>query len=368
MNRPRILALQPKRYRQDLEILEPYFEFVRLPFHWQLRLMKFGFMRVFLWFVKPKAVISPALLSGADIQVGTIAERLGIPYIVLHKENYCTTQKAYDFWYNKMSRERFNGSSIILHNKIMKECIVKSGFAPETRVHACGCLRMDKFVREPFDHKGGMTALLFSWVPGAASTVKNWPDKGKIFWPLFIEAHQEFAHLAALYPSKRFVIKTKWGGRWHEEIRNAIGPKIPANIELIGDEREAHDLIREAKVISGFSSTILLESALSGKKVVLPLFNIPNEWMPYVMHAQDADRLFTVATNKYNYRSEIELGLTGPYEVADEMMAYRREAFERYISSLRATATQQYVSVMNQVIRKDARLFFKEDEEGREPG
>ncbi|MDG1143244.1 MAG: hypothetical protein P8N92_01175 [Burkholderiales bacterium] len=194
---------------------------------------------------------------------------------------------------------KFNGTKLLLGNRSEKNVILKAGCATEDQVSIVGSLRMDtlfariqkngdmlrkdKVVLFSTHHRSGLLEL-----KGVTGLFNSQRDAG--FVKHFDTMHGEFARFAISRPDVEFVIKTKWGGNWREEVRAAIRRVLEVEIEDISNLTVTHlvpaqDLIESSLAVVGLNSTTLLEARLANVPTIIALFE------------EAADKYF--ATNVY---------------------------------------------------------------------
>ena len=189
--RPTLLALNPMRFRGDLEILASsgHYRVLRFSFRYQASLILAFFrpedrsdafrfyapnqtdelqarrakLHRYLGRLLPPlferigvdAVISPAIHYKQDIDIGAVARDLGTPWIVMHRENFkASPGHRADILTLGRSYRRFLGSQLIVQNEIMRQDLIETGFVSPDHISNCGCLRMDAFeiaINQPTD-------------------------------------------------------------------------------------------------------------------------------------------------------------------------------------------------------------------------
>ena len=396
-----LLALNSTRFRNDLEILSESgrFRMLKIPPIWQNRLLsiywgprpiefnkcynpdKYGgasklqkelrnFLRAFLpllyKLLKVDCVIGATVHYVQDYDWGVISEEVGVPYIVLHRENLMASPKALETNRNRLKiMGKFKGSHIIVQNEvILKDVFLQSSYIAPDRISAHGCLRMDKFVEKIKESacrrkSPRKKAVLFSFHHGTGFgvTIPVWSKKKETgFVKLFEHTHAGFAKAALENPGADFIIKAKWGGDWPGRIRDAVEKNnmklknIP-NLKIVHDIN-AHDLILESDVICGFGSTTLLEGAVASRPVIVPYFDeaVKPEYKDFILLKDDLD-LFDVALNTVEFEGLIKKRLNDP-KVSDECMSKRCKIFEKYISSMKKSALLGYTEIFEQVLEE----------------
>ncbi len=402
--RETILALNPERFRRDLYILARFgnFRILEFPFRWQARLFTvfygFSYQRVsdfysplegspiyfqrqayreFLLWLMPlifkregiSAVIGAAIHYKQDIDIGAVSDAIGVPYIVLHKENMNITeiQQTAQIAKCKIMGE-FAGSHIFTHNEATRNCFVQSGYAVNTKVSALGSMRADEFLHAarkfPFSNVKRQV-VLFSFSPGVGirsvdSFVSgkniNWPKLGeKGFHRLFSEVHGAFGELAAENPDVNFVIKTKSSGDYTGRIGEALDEtgldwRSFRNLE-IPTNADPNELIFSSKVVCAFNSTTLLEAAIIGKPVIYPMFAeaVDPEYLPNIYFKEDDVNAFVTCANRADLKRQLIACLENPIMNLRNLQA-AQILYEQYVSSMDRQATQRYVEKIEEIL------------------
>ena len=137
-----------------------------------------------------------------DWDVGTAAERLGIPYIVLHRENSFIAAPAtkQEVMERMKHSHPFTGRLIIMHNSMARQCFIDSGYVKPDAIVSIGCLRMDEWVRWcEGTPQPGTDAVFFSFAYSSGMIGRNnYATDGKLgFVKLFKQAHIAFAEFSA---------------------------------------------------------------------------------------------------------------------------------------------------------------------------
>ena len=401
-----ILALNPNRFRGDLQILADsgQFRVLIVPFEWQTKILNIfwtkelkrkrkkdphkyyrpgddkifvevqtdfrRFLRKFLSSLYSRLKIDCVIGAGVhyiqDFDWGLVSNELGVPYIVLHRENLATGPGHVKFVHDfHRGMGQFKGSHIIVHNEIMKESLIESGFVNSDQVSALGCLRMDDYVRMIKDksrHKsnhGRKQVVFFSFnhAVGLLGILNGFSDERNVGWVnLFEKTHVAMAELAIEHPDVDFIIKPKWGGNWLEEIQYAfkkygIESNKISNLKILVDV-DVHQLIFESDVVAGYGSTTVLEAAIAAKPVIMPSFDeaLDPQYRPYV-HFPNETHLFDIAHSPEEFKTLILKRLEEP-NITEAGQAERYAVFEKYVSSMNADALDKYVKAIKNVVRK----------------
>lgn len=306
-------------------------------------------------------VISAAVHYRRDLDIGVGLSKLGIPYVVFHRENLIANLHQQEHYKkNWLKFGRFQGDAIIVQNKLVREGMLETHFIEAEKVFSLGSLRMDFYINkikglgQDKPRRNRKTVVLFSFnhcagLLGLVDMFSNRRD-GYGYFRLFDEVHSAIAELAYKNPNIDFIVKTKWGEDWFENItsiwnENRIPFKSMSNLRLTYQD-DAHDLIFKADVVTGFGSTTLLEAAVAGKEIVFPLFAEAQkpQYRDKVLFFDELD-VFTVAYSRKDYISLILEGIKSSF-VSDKMNR-RVELFEKYVSQFNnPNAVEQYTNCL----------------------
>lgn len=318
------------------------------------------------------AVVTASLWYWQDYLWGEAAKKLGYAYVLLHKENLATGQGHKERVIFNTKNIRFQGDDIIVHNQTTKDCFVTSNVTEPNRIHVLGCMRMDGFLRslkaKRQNQQQALTkqVVLFSFhqqtglwgVPAIEAKKNKYPFYHKFgLDDFFHDVHVAFAAMARRHPDVAFVIKTKWGGHWVQDIlyclqQNNLEIKNIPNLSIYADERSAHEFIMNSQVVVGYGSTTLLESAVAGLPVIIPLFaeaGLPH-YQSYVQFCDHFD-LFDVARSVDAMISLITHYLNTDDYVSPQQ-AQREALFEAEVSTLTGNAVDAYNQLIVNTIKK----------------
>ena len=395
---PTLLALNPGRFRGELEGLADTgaFRILRLPYEWQCRLTYMFFandiphdhhfhpqrnpafarrqeqLRQFLLRFLPAlfrrlgvdAVLSSAVHYREDYEFGRVAQELGYPYIVLQRENIIGgsgQRRRYEERSAKLGP--FTGGHVIVHNEEIRGCYLRSGFLQPDQVSALGCVRMDPLalkIDNPPPLPTRPMATLFSFNHGTGLLATQGfthfdPRRERGFIRLFDEAHIEFARLAMQRPDVDFVIRPKWRQVWTAEIERALrtaGLDLNAIPNLrIDAETDTHALIFASTFVVGFQSTVVLEAAVAGKAVIIPMFDEANltPYAEYVHFREELHEVADVATDAADFAGLMRSRLDNP-TIDAILMAKRRAVFSQHVSNLDGSARARYVAKIGAIL------------------
>jgi len=302
------------------------------------------------------------------------SEQIEIPYIMLYRE--CLLQKESRFYHDVVQRfksTKFHGSHIIVHNNTCKETFIESLFCKEDDISVIGALRMDKYLKDinsdSYCINNGKKRFTMFYFPydmslfGKSGTAPSdykykyafsvWPDR-KFF---FKEVHSAIVELSIEYPDIDFVIKPKnimmKGKAWkfYESVLNEIDFDInKSNNYSVCPNANVHNLIKSSNVICALQSTTVIESAISGKPIILPVF----ESYRATENFQDFGwkkhmELFDIANNKQHFKDLI-IDLMDISCVSDSVLNKRKKVFKSFFNDLDGVSLDGYVNTITSIV------------------
>lgn len=232
----------------------------------------------------------------AERELATVLEKMGIPFIAMHKENLKSPGRIdFSMTIYRDRRGPFTGRRILVYNEGERHLQINAGVANPEKIVVCGMPRLDRVHewrranagnQRPADRRPQV--LLFSFTPKAVlPRVGRRPQAGfdgnaerlegkleTLSWEVLCRHfHQSALTLAVENPNIDVVIKSKLRDRERSEMHRMLGGgrKLPTNLRIVvgGDPL---NLIKDSDVVSGFNTTGLLEALASGKPVVVPRF------------------------------------------------------------------------------------------------
>jgi hypothetical protein len=390
-----VLALSPDEFRSDLEVLAARkVRVLRMSHAWQ-RWLLYSFYRGgietgeihrppagtataraksdyrrFLETFLPQLyreldvdiVISANVKYKEDLDWGVVSKKLGVPYVVLHRENLAVTEGVVNVLTERYRRlGHFEGTCIAVHNGSTTRTLTATDYACREHIFELGCLRMDSFLqrlRAPRQKRARPLVTLFSFksfmrgIFGSAG-----------YFPVFRDSHGPIALLAQQHPEVDFLIKPKSGTfrnpRFLPELRAAfrhwgVDPKrLPPNLR-VDPTLDAQDTILESSVVLALNSTTQLEAALAGLPVIMPYFKDMRE-APAGRNVKFRDRLdlFDVPDTPDDLMKLVLRRLKDPV-VPPDVMEKRRALFAEFVSSLNGDATERYIDLLERVVAEEA--------------
>jgi hypothetical protein len=302
---------------------------------------------------------------------------IGVPHIMLYRE--CRLQKNSRIYDEVVIRHKMinaeYASHIIVHNQTTKDSFIESGYSDGSNITVAGALRMDNYLQKikSLDTKKNnsnrrMKFVLFYFPYNMSLFGKNngipvkdeysyayriWNGREKFF----IDFHEALIELSIELPDVDFIIKPKdvmmefMSWKFYTNILDKSAIKMNANYS-IQPYSDVHDLILESDVVCSFQSSTVIEAAISGKPVILPVFdeyrNTPNFNDFFWNRHLD---LFDIATSKNHLKDLIKKQLTSPY-VPKKVQQQRKEVFELFFDDIKGNALKKYSTVIQKVVNQ----------------
>jgi hypothetical protein len=301
---------------------------------------------------------------------GLVSKEIGVPYIVLHKENFAASKQREEKHFNTAKLlNKYNGNHIIVHNNIMKDLYIKAGLVKPEQISSLGSLRMDDLIRKIKSYqkkiKDRKKVVLFSFHYGIgfADIVKpGFANRDFGLIELFEHVHATFAKMAVQNRDIDFTIKPKWGGDWIDEIKYVCNKNNfdVENIENLSIEHniDVHELIFDSDVICGYGSTSLLEAAIVGTPVIMPYFDeIVEKENEFRVILKDHFHVFDIAYSVIEFEKLILERVHYRPDVSQTQMKERYDLFEKYISPIKGNSLEKYIKVINSVIEREKKLL-----------
>lgn len=310
-----------------------------------------------------------------DLNWTIAAEEIGTPYIMFYRE--CLLQKGmrfYDDVVYRHSKYKFHGSHIIVHNQTCKDSFVDSSYCEEENISVAGALRMDKYLKKinkqnPRVNNYKKKQFVLFYFPYSMSLFgKNGviPNDYKYsyaysIWPgrksLFRDVHTAIIELAIEHPEIDFVIKPKeimmksksW--LFYKQVLKSIGfNRGMVSNYSVQPYADVHDLILNSNVICALQSSTVIESAISGAQVVLPVFKDYRKtrnfedfsWRNYL-------NLFQVADDKSHFK-KIIMNLMDQPSVDGNILKERKKIFKLFFNNTDGSSLNEYVRLINNIV------------------
>jgi len=316
-----------------------------------------------------KCVISAGLYYSRDLDWGKISEEIGVPFILIPRENFATESADHER-YKHLFRHRmtFSGSRIICQSEPFRDLFIKLGIVTPQKIVALGCLRMDDFIEKVKSHQKTLgkrkNVLLFSISHG--TSLIGHPDLNMYFdnphWTsksgvglvrLFESVHSAFARLAIERPDIDFIIKPKWLGRWKEEIEKAVakqGINLSKISNILFTEEDAHTLILNSDVVCSLGSNTIVEAGFAVKPVIIPMYYEAKreDYREYLWYYKYYN-LYDIAESEESFIALIKEKLLNP-TIEDGLLEKRKALFGYAFSSQKSDATEKYISEIKDIV------------------
>jgi len=400
-NKYTILILSSKAFRKDIECIVATNEFrvLRLPDHWQSRLIFQFYPEVFqkYWVdvnpdypdfkykkerkelreflqiflnklykrIRINCVISPHPRYVADMDWGAVSTKLGVPHILITRDSQFASSP---YLLNQMKQQfrngfpRFEGEYIIVQSELDKPVYIDSGYVKPEKISSLGRPRMDDFLRKAKEN-GSVTEkrrkkIVFLPV---RSKEKGIFEESKLL-PYMNELHLFFVQFAIRHPEIDIVMKPKPKGlhRWEEEDLNEaikgsnIDIKRIPNLIIRGDI-DIHSLFLKSDIVCGLNTSALLEAAVIGLPVIIPYFkDFQNTKHDERVYYRDYYDLFDIAKDVNELESIVTYRLHNP-AIDEEIMERRIALFEKFVSNLKGDATEKYVALIKSVVDEESK-------------
>jgi hypothetical protein len=228
----------------------------------------------------------------AERELAAALETLGVPLIVLHKENPAWSPGNQSFW-EWVYRERrgpFKGRRILVYSPIERDLQLRAGVVDANRIEVVGMPRLDEVHLWRKANVGLIpkpTVLFASFLPEVGMPLLGMDDSQRgentggredasrsfSLGTLCARAHRAVVDLAASCPEITVLVKTKGRPRDLNALPGLLGVsgQLPSNLRVVHGGSPL-PLIAQAAVVGGLHSTLLLEALAAGRPVVVPWF------------------------------------------------------------------------------------------------
>jgi hypothetical protein len=186
-------------------------------------------------------------------------QALGIPFLVLCRENYTIAQdRANVLAHYTKANFRYSGTGVAVYSEISKATMERIGAYPPDAIRVTGAPRFDQWLGlKPVPEAERNCITLVSYAYKIYEAMENFRDVAEIF-----------TALAAREPGLRFVLKLK---KSNEDVDAfALYPQLKdSKVELSADWSLV-DLYPKSRVVVGCNSLAVAEALLSGTAVIVP--------------------------------------------------------------------------------------------------
>ena len=318
----------------------------------------YKFLASFYKRVPVDCVVSANDRNRGDFDWGVVSQKLNVPYIIMFREGLMMTKYSHDLVIERVrSKGKFQGAHFIARNEALKNAYLEAGFVESDRISVCGTLRMDSLLTKINKNENYGNRKMVVYFHFSHRHACFGDKEGN--YKLFRDANLVLAKLALSLPNVDFVVKPKIqvkGALWNEPIFRQVFSKEGIDIDKIANFNikplaDVHELILRADVVcGGMNSTVVLESAVAGKPVVLPCFKSYRESVEFDRFTYHKYlHLFDIADDAEDFRQRILSRLDNP-DIAPDIQKERERLFERYVSPLAANAAENYRKIFVRII------------------
>lgn len=284
-----------------------------------------------------------------DADWAAVTDELGIPHVLLNRENMIATKRQVDWVSWKVSRVgRFEGTAISVHNSRIRDLFVDQKYASACAIKVLGSPRMDAFASRielgEFEDRGKRSLTLFGFLP-------KWTFDPSDIEPIFVDVHRVLVELAEEAEDIEVFVKHRPNNfiAWQNAM-NELCPELFAKLAklpnvTITKDLVAHDLIALSRVTLGLNSTTILESKLAGRAVVVPIYGglSQEKYRERIYFKEDLDS-FIVPSDYDDMKRILRDELSVPRSAKDVPPGIR-DLFGRYVCSLEQPSTQAHVEL-----------------------
>jgi hypothetical protein len=311
-----------------------------------------------------KLVIGSGFAYPTLLDWGAVSHELGYSYIVFHREGYMGSDiEKHDIEIVGANGRHFEGTKLVLQSKEHCELLIKCGYVNKMNSSTGGTVRMDKLIRDSYQlcdqsawQKNGQCVTMFSFGPSTGFYARPepplWPreDAHLYIYDVCRLTHIAVARFALANPDIEVIIKAKWHGPWEDGVlgfleSDGISIHNVPNLHF-NTTADVHSLIKRSRVVIGYGSTTLLESAICGRAVVVPKFGelVDKQFQENILFPDISD-CFDQACSAEDLIEKIGYRWDNP-KISDSVMNRRRAAFERYISPLDGLQAERNLELM----------------------
>jgi hypothetical protein len=189
------------------------------------------------------------------------ARKLGIPFLVLGRENYTKQIDAKKLMHRfQDAKLRFSGAGVAVLSAATRDVMVESGSFPRDDVWITGAPRFDRWLDVgPVPEAERIYMTFLSYADPVYLAQRN-----------FAECLKIFAEAAKIHagPSRKFVIKVKKASEI-EPVEAALPAIRDYPVEVIWDAA-LYDIYPRSRIIIGYNTLAVAEGFFTDAPVVLP--------------------------------------------------------------------------------------------------
>ena len=304
-------------------------------------------------------IISADIKYISDIDLGLVSEKIGLPYIVFHRENLFACKSIYDLVLKRWSKwKEFKGSKIIVHNNVTKKLFLESGFVSEKnekKIEVGGCLRMDYLIKKSKEIKRKKENSIVFFSFGKQSYNSNWPNS------IFKTAHEEIVKFAKNNPTTKVYIKPKsrvflknnlWKDAFYRSTNKISNDLSEIKNLVISPYLDSTKLILDSNFVVALNSTVILEASIIGKPVIIPYFqglrNKKHRDSIYFFSFLDC---FDTPKNSKEFYENMTFRLKNS-QIKRHITNKRKKLYNKYLHSHTDNISNNYFKIIKSVVNE----------------
>lgn len=308
----------------------------------------------------------------AEVELGAALESHNTAFVAMHKENLKSPAHAAR-WEPVYRDERapFLGRAVLVQNRGERDLQVRGLVAPAEKITVVGMARLDDFHAHRERTAGSRTqgdVLFAGFLPGEILPRPNGcvGIEPRLGLPLpelaerpehMVEAclamHRVAVATARALPERRIVLKTKGGERdryWFPRVLAHVtdGGRLPDNF-VLQHGGDAARMTRDAAVVAGLNTTMLLEAIAAGRPaVVLALGEAAQDARSFVM---DLSGAASIVHDEADAVDRIVHLVASSPEVPGQLDAAMLDVLERWSGNSLGNATVRTVDALSPLLR-----------------
>ena len=258
-------------------------------------------------FLKLDGFISFNLFYYSEKYFDKVCLNLNKKFIILHKESTFTPieERGADQVY-KYYNDKSLSHKISVYSEIQKKILIKSRIANNNQVVVNGCPRSDyAFKLRKIKPKKNLIVYYMIESKRGSGLVSN---KFKINWiKLYNQTLRYLIEYAKNNSNVEIILKGKTG--IHSENHPSLN-FLPDNCTFVGGGT-GEKLLRDAKVVIAFNSTILLEAIAANRNLIIPNFNNEKNKKRKFLYKININNCF--ANSKIQFNKKLDYYLKSNY-------------------------------------------------------